>query len=221
MKKRKKIKNRNLSKNKQNKTNTKRLQDHYYKAAKEKGYLARSVFKLEEIDNKYRLFKKIGEPIFILDLGSSPGSWLQYVSKKLKKEDKLIGVDISKIEFTHPNLIFFNKSIEDLKLEEILKITNNNKLNFVLSDMAPKTTGIKIFDQEESLKLCYLAKETAKNLLKKNGTLVIKIFENPGVKKLREELKKEYKEVIKFKPNSSRKESYEIFIIAKGFLAKT
>lgn len=193
--------------------------DYYYHKAKDNGYLARSVFKLEEIDNKYHLFTKQKEPFFVLDLGCSPGSWLQYTITKLKNEDKVIGIDISKTVIKNDFLHFINKPIEEVSNEEILKITNNQKINLLLSDMAPKTSGIKILDQENSLELCNIAFNKAKDILKSSGTMVLKIFEGPGVKDFIKEIEKIFKDVKKFKPDSSRKNSYEIFIIAKGFLA--
>jgi len=206
-------------KNKNHKVQTKRPGDFFYHEAKEQGFLARSVFKLEEIDKKYRLFPtNRKEPFFVIDLGCAPGSWLQYVYKKLAPNDRVVGIDLSKISIFDEKLVFFQKDINDIHPKELSEAANTDGFNLVLSDMAPKTTGIKSTDQLRSIELCEMALELAKKTLKKNGDFVIKVFQGNQVKSFVESTKKIFREVKIFKPESSRKESFEIYIVAKGFL---
>lgn len=203
---------------KQNKS----IKDHFYKEAKEAGYFARSVYKLEEIDLKYKIIpsKNRTKPFIILDLGASPGSWLQYLDSKLLDKDIIVAIDINDIKINSKKINFFKKSVFDFTSIEVLNITKN-KLDAVISDMAPKTTGLRIKDQEDSLELAYQALKFAIELLNKNGNFVCKFFQiiSPDVKKFTTEVKKYFKETHVFKPKSSRKESYECFIVGKSFLA--
>jgi 23S rRNA (uridine2552-2'-O)-methyltransferase len=200
---------------------TKRPGDHFYHEAKEQGFLARSVFKLQEIDQKYRLFSKNGkEPFFVIDLGSAPGSWLQYVIPKLKDGDRAVGIDLNTISITDPKLVFIQGDILETTPEEFKRaagISNAEGFDLILSDMAPKTCGIKSVDQERSIELCRAAMQVAVSNLKKGGKLVIKVFQSNEVKPFTNELKKHFQDVKIFKPESSRRESFEIFIIATGF----
>lgn len=205
-------------KKKKHQQQTKRPGDHYYSEAKQQGYLARSVFKLQEIDIKHRLFSHSGEkPFFVIDLGCAPGSWLQYVLPKLKSGDKVLGIDLNKINIKDDKLVFMQRDISEVSNQEFLEAVGSTEgFDVVLSDMAPKTCGIKLVDQERSLDLCREAARVARNTLKKNGTLVIKIFQGPDVKKFTDELKHDFKEVKMFKPDSSRAHSFEIYIVATG-----
>ena len=207
-------------KKKDHRVKTKRPGDFFYHSAKEQGFLARSVFKLEEIDQKYRLFPESRkEPFFVIDLGCAPGSWLQYVCKKLNPEDKVVGIDLNNITISDEKIIFFQKDINDVAPQELFEATGANGFDIVISDMAPKTTGIKSVDQLRSIELCDMALEIAQKTLKNNGDLVIKVFQSNHVKAFTDKARKLFSDVKIFKPDSSRKESFEIYIVAKGFLA--
>jgi 23S rRNA (uridine2552-2'-O)-methyltransferase len=206
-------------KKKNHKVKTKRPGDFFYHEAKEQGFLARSVFKLEEIDKKHRLFPiNRKEPFYVIDLGCAPGSWLQYVCKKLSGSDKVLGIDLNKITISDEKIIFLQKDINDIEASKLFNLINSDGFNLVLSDMAPKTTGIKSTDQQRSIELCEMALELAKKTVKSNGDFVIKVFQSNQVKSFTNNIKKHFKEVKIFKPESSRKESFEIYIVAKGFL---
>ncbi len=207
-----------MSKKQKNHSQTKRPGDFFYNEAKQQGFLARSVFKLQEIDQKYRLFSSTGgKPFFVLDLGCAPGSWLQYVLPKLKNGDKILGIDLNKINIKDDKLVFMQKDITEVSNQDFLDaVGSTDGFDIVLSDMAPKTCGIKLVDQERSLELCREASRVACGALKKNGTLVIKIFQGPDVKKFTDELKQNFNDVKMFKPDSSRTHSFEIYIVATG-----
>jgi len=202
-----------MKKQNQKQNSGKRPGDHYYHEAKDQGFLARSVFKLKEIDEKYRLFpSNRKEPFFVIDLGCAPGSWLQYVVPKLRDDDRVIGIDLNEISISDPKLIFIQGDILEVSLEKF------KNTDLVLSDMAPKTCGIKSVDQERSIELCRAAMQVAVSNLKKNGNLVIKAFQSNEIKPFTEELRKHFHDVKIFKPDSSRQASFEIYIVALDFM---
>ena len=201
---------------------TKRPGDHFYHEAKEQGFLARSVFKLQEIDQKYRLFpQNRREPFFVIDLGCAPGSWLQYIIQKLNEDGRVVGIDLNEITISDEHIIFFQRDINDVTPEELFAAVKTEKgFDVVLSDMAPKTCGIKSADQLRSAELCREALRVAISTLKKDGKFVIKVFQSNELKTLTNDIKKHFTDVNIFKPESSRKESFEIYIVATGFQHK-
>ena len=188
--------------------------DSWAKKAKEKGYPARSVFKLMEIQEKFRVVKK-GDKV--LDLGASPGSWSKFAVKLVGKEGKVVGIDIQDVKITAPNFYFFKKDAREFNLEDI-KPLGIEKFDVILSDMAPKTTGDTFVDHVKSVKLVLLAYEIAKSFLKRGGNFVAKVFDGAKTPQLKKELSQGFRSVKFFKPKSSRKESKEVFIVAKNFV---
>ncbi len=185
--------------------------DHYFKKAKEQNFVARSVFKLEEIDQKLKIIHTNQK---ILDLGASPGSWSQYCSKKIGPQGRILGVDLTSIPLKLPNATFIQADLRDINLEEIFEQNGfNGPFDVVLSDMAPKTTGIRITDQTRSFELCEIALNVAKQFLKKDGHFVCKLFHSDEFATLRDLMKKEFNRVEIVKPDSTRKISKEIFLI--------
>src|SRR5271156_4838969 len=129
--------------------------DYYFKQAKKENFAARSVFKLEEIDERFRILKE-GQQV--LDLGAAPGSWSQFSSKKVGPKGRVLGIDLQPIKLTLPNAVFIAADLRDLKLEETFKQHGiSPPFDVVLSDMAPKTSGIRLNDQMRSLELSELA----------------------------------------------------------------
>lgn len=195
--------------------------DQYYNRAKEEGFFARSVYKLEEIDKKFRIIPNNAgkDEIFkVLDLGCAPGSWLQYVCGKLGPKAQVVGIDIKEIKFSHPILRALNNDIMEATDEDFLGTGEKILFDVVLSDMAPNTCGIKSVDQERSMELCRMAASTAQRMLKKNGKLLLKIFHGPELKQFTNELKKLFKNVQLVKPDSSRSDSSEIFILCTEYI---
>lgn len=188
--------------------------DHYFKKAKQENFAARSVFKLEEIDKKYKLFKPYQ---VVLDLGASPGSWSQFASQKIGEKGRVLGVDLSPVTVKLKNAVFIQADLRDLHLEDVFKTHGfEPPFDLVLSDMAPKTTGIRLTDQARSMELCELALDVARRFLKKDGHFVCKLFHSDDFAKLRDEMKKSFSKVEAVKPDSTRKISKEIFLIGIG-----
>jgi 23S rRNA (uridine2552-2'-O)-methyltransferase len=185
--------------------------DSFSKLAKEKGYPARSVFKLEEIQKSYRILKR-GDKV--LDLGASPGSWSLFALKIVGKEGKVVAIDLTDLKIP----IFEN--IEFLKgdiFEDNIFSNFKEKFDVILSDLAPKTTGFLDFDKENSFELSKRAFEIAKRFLKKGGNFVCKILESKNTNELFKEVKNYFNFVKRFRPQATRKQSSEIYIIAKDY----
>lgn len=185
--------------------------DYYYRKAKQENFAARSVFKLEEIDKKYHLFKTNQ---MVLDLGAAPGSWSQYSSQKIGAGGRVLGVDLSPIAVSLKNATFIQADLRDLNLEELFRQQGfTPPFDLVLSDMAPKTTGIRLTDQTRSMELCELALDVARRFLKPNGHFVCKLFHSDDFTRLRDEIKKSFDKFEAIRPESTRKISKEIFLI--------
>ncbi len=185
--------------------------DHYFKKAKDQNFAARSVFKLEEIDQKLKIIRSNDH---ILDLGASPGSWSQYCSKKIGLQGRILGVDLSPVNVKLANAEFIQADLRDLQLEEIFKEKGYVRpFDVILSDMAPKTTGIRITDQARSFELCELALNVARQFLKKDGHFVCKLFHSDEFTVLKNQIKSEFSKFEAVKPDSTRKISKEIFLV--------
>lgn len=185
--------------------------DHYFKKAKKENFAARSVFKLEEIDQRFRLFQG---PQKVLDLGAAPGSWSQYASKKIGDKGRILGIDLKEINVKLPNAVFIQADLRDVHLEEAMKNAGiEPPFDLVLSDMAPNTTGIRITDQARSFELCELALDQARKWLKPGGHFVCKLFHSDDFGTLKKEILQTFNRFEAVKPESTRKISKEIFLI--------
>lgn len=185
--------------------------DHYFKKAKQQNFAARSVFKLEEIDQKFRILKPKQT---VLDLGASPGSWSQYCSQKVGAGGRILGVDLKPVTAKLSNAVFIQADLRDLNLEQTF-IENGfyPPFDLVISDMAPNTTGIRMTDQARSFELCELALDISRRFLKRDGHFVCKLFHSDDFTQLRDEIKKDFQQFHAVKPDSTRKISKEIFLI--------
>jgi 23S rRNA (uridine2552-2'-O)-methyltransferase len=193
-----------------------KVKDHYYKKAKKENFLARSIYKLEEIDKKYRILKK-GDSV--LDLGYYPGSWVQYTTTVVGTSGKVLGIDIQPVNkplLKHKNVQLFEKSIFDIEGPEDLN--SESHFDVILSDMAPKTTGIKSVDQDRSLELVESVFGLLPKVLKKDGTVVVKVFESNDAQVFLRGQRKRFKTLNFLKPKSTRSVSKEFFVIGKGYL---
>ncbi len=192
-----------------------KVKDHYYNKAKSENYLARSIYKLEEIDQKYKILKP-GD--YVVDLGYFPGSWAQYTAPKVGPNGKVFAIDIQPVNkrLQLPNLKTFEMDIFNLKGPEDLG--HDSMFDVVLSDMAPKTTGIKTVDQTRSLDLIESVFKLLPILLKKNGHFVIKVFDSNDAQVFLKANKNLFKEMHYLKPKSTRSISKEFFVIAKSFV---
>ncbi|MCB0369394.1 MAG: RlmE family RNA methyltransferase, partial [Bdellovibrionales bacterium] len=166
--------------------------DHYFKKAKKENFVARSIYKLEEIDKKFKIIKKND---IIVDLGASPGSWSQYCLKQVGKQGKVIGIDLNPVNFKDSDYIFYQENIFEINWEDIKQKHEISEFNVVISDMAPKTTGIRLTDQTRSFELCMKALEVSDSFLSQRGHFVCKFFHSNDYKNLLTEMKKRFKQV--------------------------
>ncbi len=188
----------------------KQKKDIYIRRSKIEGYRARSVYKLIEINKKFKIFKN---GVSVLDIGAAPGSWSQYVSK-IVKNGKIISLDLKEMEFIK-NTIQIKGDFTDINVQKKIKKLLSNRLDVVMSDMAVNTTGIKNIDSIQTGELCKDAMIFSKEVLSLNGFFISKIFMGNTFNEIVALAKKIFREVKVFKPLSSRKESKEIFIICK------
>lgn len=185
--------------------------DKFVKQAKSEGYRARSVFKLEQIDKKHRLLKP---GMKVVDLGSAPGGWSQYVVKKVGSSGSTVAMDIldmpgiAGVEFIKGD---FTDQETISTLEQMLA---GEKVDVVLSDMAPNMSGNKNIDQPRSMVLVELALEFAQAHLKRGGTFCVKVFHGEGQQEYLANCRQLFEKVSVFKPEASRARSPEVYIVA-------
>jgi len=186
--------------------------DAFSKRARKENYPARSIYKLQEINQKYKIIKT-GD--WVLDLGCAPGSWLIYLSREVNYSGKVVGVDTNDLKIELPQNVFFIK-------EDITGFVppSGEKFDVVVSDLAAHTTGVEFSDIENTLELCYRALEIAKKVLIKGGNFLCKVFEGEGTEDFFKEVKKSFEFTKRSKPKASRKQSREMYIFGTGFLGK-
>jgi len=188
----------------------KQRRDIYVKKSKIEGYRSRAVYKLEEINTKFKILTNGSK---IIDLGAAPGSWSQYISKKVKNV-KTVAIDLNDMEKIENITIIkgdFTNEITQSKIIELLGM----KADVILSDMAVNTTGNKDLDSIQTGELCLQAMVFSKKYLSSNGKFISKIFMGSSFNETVKTGKEYFKEVKVFKPKSSRKDSKENFIICK------
>ena len=189
----------------------KQRRDIYVRRSKVDGYRSRAAYKLIEIDEKFRIFKN---GISVIDLGAAPGSWSQYLSKKIKN-GKIVSIDLKKIEAIKNITQILGDFIEEKNKSKIKDFFKSN-VDVVLSDMAVNTTGNKNIDSVHTGELCMEAMLFSKKVLNNDGKFISKIFMGSTFNEIITEAKLIFKEVKVFKPKSSRKDSKESFIICKN-----
>jgi 23S rRNA (uridine2552-2'-O)-methyltransferase len=194
-----------------------KVKDHYFLKAKKENFLARSVYKLEEIDERFKILTKGDQ---VIDLGYHPGSWIQYTSEKIGPNGLVIGADIKEINtklLNLKNVRLFEKDV--FNIDKMDELGVSSLFDVVLSDMAPNTTGIRKVDQDRSLNLVEMVFSLLPKFLKPNGNLVIKVFESQEAQVFLKDKKSQFKEFHYLRPKSVRSVSKEYFVIGKNFRA--
>lgn len=185
--------------------------DSWSRKAKEEGFRARSVYKLEELDKRFRLIRN---GMTVLDLGAAPGSWLQYTAKKIGNKGRAIGIDVQEIEPIAENVTTHQQDIEDrAALRTLLDQKGLKRVDLILSDLAPSTSGIQDVDQWRSIELSQAVLETAKEFLRPGGTCVIKVLRGADFDTFLRDLKLTWKSVHTAHVQASRDRSKEIYVI--------
>lgn len=192
-----------------------KVKDHFFHKAKKENFLARSVYKLEEIDGRFGIIEKGDQ---VIDLGYHPGSWIQYTAEKVGKNGIVVGADIKEINnklLNLPNVRLFQKDV--FTIEAMSELGVSEQFNVVLSDMAPNTTGIQSVDQIRSLNLVEMVFSLLPRFLKPGGNLVIKVFESNDAQLFLKGQKKYFQDFHNLRPKSVRSVSKEYFVIGKNF----
>ncbi len=189
----------------------KQRRDIYVRKSKVEGYRSRAAYKIQEIDNKFKIFKN-GHSI--IDLGAAPGSWSQFIIKNYKNT-KIAAVDLKHIEKLD-NVFLMKGDFTDTIFQQKIRSNFNDKTDVIISDMAVNTTGNKNVDSIVTGELCLEAIKFAKEMLKKNGQFISKLFMGSTFNEIIKYSKETFKETNIFKPPASRKDSKENFLISKN-----
>jgi 23S rRNA (uridine2552-2'-O)-methyltransferase len=187
--------------------------DHYVLKAKQEGWRSRAVYKLQEIDDKDRLFKP---GMCVVDLGAAPGGWSQWTTHKVGDKGEVFALDILPVE-PFAGVTFIQGDFrEDEVYENLLSSLDGRNVDVVMSDMAPNMSGNKGVDIPRAMYLVELCVELADQVLKQNGDLLMKVFQGEGYNQLLDDLRSKYTKVITRKPKASRPRSKEIYLLARG-----
>jgi 23S rRNA (uridine2552-2'-O)-methyltransferase len=192
------------------------LNDYWSRQAKQEGYPARSVYKLQEIDEKFHILKGAER---VLDVGAAPGSWTLYLLRHLSSSAQIVSVDIQPLTLEIASsggnrVTFIQGDITDPKI--IQRLTDLGPYDGILSDAAPSTTGIRTVDTARSEALVEGVISFLPSLLKKGGFCVVKIFKGPEGERIFQKLKPLFSKVKAFKPRACRSESFEVYYIGMG-----
>jgi 23S rRNA (uridine2552-2'-O)-methyltransferase len=190
------------------------FEDEYVKLAQAQGYRSRAVFKLKEIQDKDQLIKP---GMNIIDLGAAPGGWSQFASQLIGKKNKLIALDILAMEPLEGVDFIQGDFREEAVLNELHALLAGAPVHLVMSDMAPNMSGTKGVDQARALYLSELALDTARTVLTKEGSFLVKLFHGEGFEAFHDEVRRCFAKVVIRKPKASRPRSNEVYILAKGF----
>jgi 23S rRNA (uridine2552-2'-O)-methyltransferase len=193
----------------------KTYRDHYFLKARDQGYPARSVYKLKEIDAKFKLFHP---GMKVLDLGAAPGSWSLAASERIGPSGCVLACDLQTTETSFPANVRF-LAADVFALPEVFEQALAQLVPFdvVMSDMAPGTSGTRIRDQARSYDLCCEALKIAVRCLKPGAAFVVKIFMGPDLEDFLAAMRGHFEAVKGFKPQSSRAQSKEMFYVGRGF----
>lgn len=185
--------------------------DEYVLRAQREGWRSRAVYKLDELDQKYRLLKP---GMSVVDLGAAPGGWAQYAAKALGAKGQVFALDILPME-PLPGVEFIEGDFRDeAVLAQLKNLLGDRPIDLVMSDMAPNISGVGVVDQARTMYLVELAVEFAREQLRPGGTFVSKVFQGEGFDALVLSLRKDFTKVSVRKPKASRPRSREVYLVA-------
>ncbi|MBI3072215.1 MAG: RlmE family RNA methyltransferase [Deltaproteobacteria bacterium] len=188
---------------------------HYFRAKRE-GYVARSVYKLIEIDKRFKIFRSGAG---VIDLGASPGSWATFASERVGAKGFVTAIDLNPIRARLPaNVRCIEADVAAADDEEIRAW--GFPVHTVISDMAPKTSGVRFADQARSLELAIAALRVAELTLEIGGNFIVKVFQSADADRFVRDLRAQFRDVKIVKPDASRAASWEVFVVATRFLGQ-
>jgi 23S rRNA (uridine2552-2'-O)-methyltransferase len=204
-----------MSRSKSSKTWLKEhFDDEYVKRSQKEGYRCRAVYKLEEIDKKDRLLKPGST---VIDLGSAPGGWSQYVARKLKGQGRIIALDILPMDPMEHVEFIQGDFLEDEVFQQLLNTLGDSQPDLVISDMAPNMSGQEAVDIPRAMYMAELALDLAQQVLKPGGGLLVKLFQGDGFDAYLKLTGEQFGRVVMRKPKASRDRSREVYMLASGF----
>tara|TARA_B100000745_G_scaffold192603_2_gene126636 strand:+ start:770 stop:1390 length:621 start_codon:yes stop_codon:yes gene_type:complete len=189
--------------------------DLYVKKARKLDFRSRAIYKLQEIDEKDQLIK----PNYcVVDLGSSPGSWSQYLSGIIDSSGRIIAIDILPMNPIEQVLFISGDFTDEIIQKQCLKEIGEYGADLVISDMAPNLTGIRVTDQSRNMAIAELVYDFSTQILKPGGDLLVKLFEGDGTYEYRQLLKEKFAKVLVRKPKASRDQSREFYVLARSYV---
>ena len=192
--------------------------DHYRKRAKEEGYRSRAAFKLIQINEKYRLIHN-GDRV--IDIGSAPGGWLEVASKQVGTDGLVIGVDLVRVRPVGKNVKILTADITSPDFPDKLHFAlGRGNADSVLADLSPKVSGIWDMDQFRQIELCHKVIDLLPSILVRGGATVMKAFQGEELNFLVKRLRKSFERVEVSKPNASRSDSSEVYLVSMSFNGK-
>ncbi len=189
------------------------VSDPYVQRSKKEGYRSRSAYKLTEIDERDKLLKP---GMVVVDLGSAPGGWSQVLAKRLGASGTVIAIDLLAMQPVSGVTFIQGDFTRKSGLDAIAHALDGRKADLVLSDLAPNMTGIAVSDQARTLELAELTRDFALLHLKRDGGLLVKIFQGAGYDEYLKSLRREFQKTVVRKPDASRDESAEQYLLARG-----
>lgn len=191
--------------------------DHFYNRAKREGKASRAVYKLSELQQRFKLIKKRD---VVLDLGAAPGGWIQEAAAMVGNAGKIIGIDLLPLKISLPKMAkFIRGDLNDEDSQAAVEKLAGGRADVILSDMSPNLSGIVFADTYKSYELATLALKMCKRFLKTNGNFVVKIFPGDEFLGFVETLRKNFSEVTTVTPKATRKTSSERYVVARGYKA--
>jgi 23S rRNA (uridine2552-2'-O)-methyltransferase len=188
--------------------------DEFVKRAQREGYRSRAVYKLDEIQSKYKVIRP---GMTVVDLGAAPGGWSQYAAGLVGAGGKVFALDILDME-PLPDVTFIRGDFrEDGVMQALLDALDGRPVDLVISDIAPNVSGVDAVDQPRAMYLAELAMDFADRVLKPDGVFLVKLFQGEGFDALVKALRERYRTVAVRKPKASRPRSREVYALARGF----
>ncbi|VAW56728.1 23S rRNA (uridine(2552)-2'-O)-methyltransferase [hydrothermal vent metagenome] len=188
--------------------------DEFVKQSQKEGYRSRAVYKLKEIDEKDYLLKPAS---VVIDLGAAPGSWCEYVVRKLKGRGRIIALDILPMDVMEGVEIITGDFLEEKVFDELLNILGSDQPDLVICDMAPNMSGQQAVDIPRAMYMAELALDLSQQVLKPGGGLLVKLFQGEGFDAYVKQMRVQFNRVVMRKPKASRARSKEVYGLATGF----
>ena len=187
--------------------------DPWVRKARAGGKRARAVFKLEQIDARYRLIRPATR---LVDLGCSPGSWTQYAAERVASPHQVVAVDLLPMEPVPGVHFILGDFTEDAVVGQILQALEGNSVDLVLSDMAPNITGVRATDEARAEAIQHAVLAFCGSALRRGGVLLTKLFEGQSAVDMRGLMRAGFEQVQAIKPDASRAESRELYLLGRG-----